>query len=150
MARILLVDDDSVLLKLYSTRLLKENHQIETANDGQDALKKVQAFKPELIVLDLLMPNMNGFTMLETLRKSPAFANTPVIIFSSIIKPEHVQRLQQLGITDVVDKISASPNQLVELIKSKLPKVAVQKQATAEQQNQTQAQQPQAQQPAKK
>ncbi len=121
MANILLIDDDSVLLKLYSTRLEADNHRVVTATNGEIALQHLTTYKPDVIVLDLLMPKMNGFEFLEKLSLDPVTKAIPKIVFSSVSKAEQVARLENLGITHALNKIDVTPTQLVATIASLLP-----------------------------
>jgi CheY-like chemotaxis protein len=118
MANILLVDDDSVLLKLYSTRLEADGHKVVTATNGEIALQQLTTYKPDVIVLDLLMPKMNGFEFLEQLSVDPVMKAIPKIVFSSVSKAEQVARLENLGITHALNKIDVTPTQLVATIQS--------------------------------
>ena len=120
MAKILLIDDDAVLLKLYSTRLANDNHEISTASNGEEGLRLIQDNKPDVIILDLLMPKMNGFKFLETIKKNEISAQIPIIVFSSVANNEQIQRLNQLGVTIYLNKIDTTPTQLVSVIESQL------------------------------
>ncbi len=120
MANILLIDDDSVLLKLYSTRLEADGHRVVTATNGEIALQHLVTYKPDVIVLDLLMPKMNGFEFLERLSVDPVAKAIPKIVFSSVSKAEQVARLENLGITHALNKIDVTPTQLVATIQSLL------------------------------
>lgn len=122
MANILLIDDDPVLLKLYSTRLASDGHHVEIAINGQVALDTLKEFKAEVIVLDLLMPKLNGFAFLEQLNERPAFKNVPKIVFSSVVNDEQISRLKELGVTSHLNKTDTTPTQLVQIIQSYLPK----------------------------
>lgn len=121
MAKILIIDDDAVLLKLYSTRLKADNHQVETAIDGQEGLQKLKQFAPDVVVLDLLMPKLNGFKFIESMKQSPQTANIPVIVFSSVASNEQVERLKQMGVTKYLNKVDTTPTQLVQEINQQLP-----------------------------
>lgn len=120
MAKILLIDDDPVLLKLYSTRLLADNHQVENAIHGEAALETLKTFIPDLIVLDLLMPKLNGFAFLEQINQLPQFAKTKKIVFSSVVNQEQIARLKDLGVDKYLNKIETTPTQLVFEINSML------------------------------
>jgi CheY-like chemotaxis protein len=120
MAKILLIDDDTVLLKLYTTRLLADNHQVETAVNGEEGLRQVARFRPDIIILDLLMPKINGFTFLETLKQNPTYASTKCIVFSSVANQEQINRLNALGVKTFLNKIDTSPTQLVAIIHHEL------------------------------
>jgi CheY-like chemotaxis protein len=116
MARILLIDDDSVLLKLYSTKLTADKHVVYTATNGEEGLALVQQIIPDVIVLDLLMPKVNGFTFLETLNQNPNLRLIPKIVFSSVANQEQINRLQALGVKTFLNKIETTPTQLVLVI----------------------------------
>ncbi len=118
MAKILLVDDDLVLLKLYSTKLLADGHAVETASDGTLGLGTITQFKPDVIVLDLLMPKLNGFSFIEQLKSKPETQNIPVIVFSSVASQEQIDRLKTLGVTTYLNKVETTPTQLVMAITS--------------------------------
>lgn len=113
MAKILLVDDNPVLTKLYSTRLSLDNHEVEIANDGEEALTKLQTFDPQLIVLDLMMPKLNGFKFIEVLRTDSIHKNIPVIVFSSMADPKSSALT---GVKKILNKIDTTPTQLVQYI----------------------------------
>ena len=120
MANILIIDDDSVLLKLYSTRLAADGHQVVTAVNGEDGLHQLQQITPDIIVLDLLMPKLNGFKFIETLRQNANTATIPIIVFSSVANEEQIARLTQLGIDTFLNKIETTPTQLIQVINQKL------------------------------
>jgi len=120
MAKILLIDDDSVLLKLYSTRLLADNHTVETALNGEEGLLKLQSFRPDIIVLDLLMPKLNGFKFIEMLNTTTQGKALRKIVFSSVANQEQINRLQALGIDTFLNKTETTPTQLVNIINQKL------------------------------
>lgn len=116
MAKILLIDDDTVLLRLYSTRLQADGNVVETAMNGEEGIQKMVTFKPDIVVLDLLMPKINGFKFLEGVKQQPVLQNIPVVVFSSVANQEQIQRLQQLGVTSFLNKTDTTPTQLVEVI----------------------------------
>jgi len=82
-AKILCVDDDRPTVTIISGVLKKEAYEVETALDGQEGLKKAREFKPDLIVLDIMMPGMNGFEVCRHLRDDPDTANIAVIMLSA-------------------------------------------------------------------
>ena len=116
MANILLVDDDPVLIKLYKTRLEKDEHQVFTAVDGQEALDSLAKNQMDIIILDLMMPKVNGFKFLEIYQKDEKINNIPVIVFSSLVRKEQIEYLQKLGVRKTINKIDVTPSQLVDTI----------------------------------
>lgn len=120
MAKILLIDDDTVLLKLYQTRLEADQHQVYTATNGADGLRLLAQTQPDLIVLDLLMPKTNGFTFIDHLRQHPLYRHKPLLVFSSVANQGQIQRLQELGVNHFLNKTETTPTQLVTQINSLL------------------------------
>ena len=121
MAKILLTDDDPVLLKLYSTRLMADGHEVSIANNGEAAIEILKTLTPDLIVADLLMPKLNGFSFLEYVNTLPQCDNTVRIVFSSVVNQEQIDRLSNLKVSKYLNKIDTTPTQLVEVINSLLP-----------------------------
>ena len=116
MAKILLIDDDPVLLKLYSTKLTSDSHQVVVASNGEEGLAKLTQFNPQLIILDLLMPKINGFAFLKNLKANATTQKIPVIVFSSVANNEQIKRLKQLGVNTYLNKTDTTPTQLVTTI----------------------------------
>ena len=114
MGNVLLVDDDPVLCKLYKTRLEKDAHAVQICADGQEALDALKTFKADVVILDLMMPKVNGFKFLEAFNQDKTVNKIPVIVFSSLIRPEQAEYLQKLGVTTTINKIDVTPTQLVE------------------------------------
>lgn len=120
MGKILIIDDDLVLLKLYSTRLAADNHEVKTATNGEEGLEVINSFLPDLVIIDLLMPKMNGFELIKAINQKPQLKNIPKIVFSSVASSEQIERLKEMGVTDYLNKIDTTPTQLVELINNRL------------------------------
>jgi CheY-like chemotaxis protein len=116
MPKILFVDDDPILQQLYKTRLEKDGHEVIISSDGEEAIKILQTFKANLIILDLMMPKVNGFKFLEKAKVDNNAKDIPVIVFSSLIRPEQAEYLKKLGVVDTINKIDVTPTQLVEVI----------------------------------
>jgi len=117
---ILLVDDDLTLLEMYDDRLKAEGFEIIQATNGEEALKKVREVKPALVILDVMMPKVNGFDVLKNLRADPEFKNIPVIILTALI--QDVDRVQgkKLGATDYIVKSETMPGEVIAKIKKAL------------------------------
>lgn len=123
MARILVVDDSPALLELYDFTLSSEGHKIETAKDGDEGLKKVKEFKPDLVLLDILMPNKDGFETLKELRHEEETKNLPVLLLTNVDEQSKVEEGLKLGATDYIVKFQQTPNQVVEEIRQVLQKI---------------------------
>jgi DNA-binding response OmpR family regulator len=115
---ILIVEDDEVLLRALFLLFHKSEYTIATATDGNTAVQMVQRLKPDVILLDLLLPDMNGFDVLRNLRSNPEFASLPIIILSNLGASQDVERAMTLGATDYFIKAKTDLGLLEEKIKS--------------------------------
>lgn len=114
--KILLVEDDDALANVYMTRLEAEGFETRRVNNGEDALATAIEYRPDLVMLDVMMPKVSGFEVLDIIRNTPETANLKVIILTALGQEGDKQRASQLGaddylvksqvvITDVVSKI---------------------------------------------
>ena len=83
MSKILVIDDEAIYHNLITHALQPQGHQIETASDGSTGIQKARAFKPDLIITDVMMPDMNGYEVTSALRREPAFAHTPILVLTA-------------------------------------------------------------------
>lgn len=120
MSKILLVEDDPQLSLTYSILLKKVGHELEHAFNGIEALEKLKTYSPELILLDIRMPRMDGIEFLRHAKLPATFPKTKVIIFSNMEQVEQLDEAMKLGAHSHVLKSSLSPTNLVELIKESL------------------------------
>ena len=97
MARILLAEDDRFLRKAAEARLRQHGFTVFTAVDGEEALRLARAEKPDLLLLDLIMPKVQGFEVLKALKQDPATAAIPVIVLSNLGQERDVQQAMELG-----------------------------------------------------
>ena len=124
MSRILLVEDEPFLSSLLKNRLEKEGFEVTLAKDGEEALNSIRSAKPDLVLLDVILPKKSGFELIEELRKEPKFQakDLPVIILSNLGQPEDVSRGEDLGATQYLIKAKISIDDLVQKIKDLLKK----------------------------
>lgn len=108
---LLIVEDDDVLLRTLYLVFHKSGFTIATATDGDTALKMAQRLKPDIILLDLLLPKMNGFDFLKNLKSNPALEKIPVIVLSNLGE-ENIQKAKDLGVVDYFVKADTSLNVL--------------------------------------
>ncbi len=101
---ILLVEDDKFVSKAYSFFLKKEGYNVLYAADGEEGLKILKGSKPDLILLDLIMPGMNGFEMLKALKSKKVTREIPVIIVSNLGQESDIQECKRLGAADYLIK----------------------------------------------
>lgn len=118
LGHILLVEDDPFLWSLIQSKLLKEGFGVTVAKDGQDALAQVKAVNPALIILDIILPDMNGFLVLEKLKADEMTKDIPVIILSNLGQQEDIQKGLNLGAKDYLIKAHHAPQEIVDKIKA--------------------------------
>lgn len=115
--KVLIVEDDKFLSELISTKLDKEGFNIALAGDGETGLKKAEEFKPEIILLDIMLPGMDGFEVLEKLKANAELKKIPVIILSNFGQESKVERGLQLGAVDYLVKANFTTGEIVAKIK---------------------------------
>ena len=118
MYKLLLVDDDKLIANIYRNKFSVEGFMVEIASDGQEGLDLVKAFKPDVVILDLMLPKMSGVELLTVIRTLPDCQKLPVIVFSNTYLSATVQEAWKAGATKCLSKSSCSPTQLVKLVQS--------------------------------
>jgi DNA-binding response OmpR family regulator len=116
--KILVVEDDKFLRELMSQKLIKEGFEIIQAVDGEEGLKKIKEEKPGLVLLDLILPGIDGFEVLTRVKTDPEVSQTPIIILSNLGQREDVERGLKLGATDYLIKAHFTPGEIIEKIKN--------------------------------
>ena len=116
MARVLAVDDDHVIRGLLEVNLEMEGHDVVSAVDGSDALVKVAEQQPDLILLDVMMPNLNGWQVAERLKADAATRHIPIVFLSARAMDADVRRGAELGVESYVTK-PFDPIDLMDLVK---------------------------------
>ena len=119
MARtILIIEDDKFLRELVIQKLIKEGYETSEAVDGEEGIKKIKEEKPDLILLDLILPGIDGFEVLSKMREDPALAQIPVIILSNLGQKDDVEKGLKMGAVDYLIKAHFTPGEIIEKIKS--------------------------------
>lgn len=118
MAKILIVDDDQLLVRMYQKKLENDGYIVVTAQDGKDALEKLAEFIPDLILLDIMMPELNGLELLKKLKVEEKTKDIPVILLTNVgASEEDSQRGLELGAVAYIVKASNRPSVVVAKIK---------------------------------
>lgn len=120
--KILLVEDDDSLANVYSTRLSAEGLDVRRVPNGEEALAQTLEYKPDLIVLDVMMPKVSGFDVLDILRNTPETANVKVIMLTALSQESDRERAQSLGVDDYLVKSQVVIADVVERVKRLLAK----------------------------
>jgi CheY-like chemotaxis protein len=118
--RILIIEDNNVLATVYRSSLCQAGFNVAVANDGQAGLDQVSKFSPDLIVLDLMLPKIDGLEVLRRIRADQAHASLPIIVFSNSYTSDRTQDVWNAGATQVLVKASCPPKQLVQVVGSSL------------------------------
>jgi len=117
---ILIVEDDKFLRELISRKLSGEGFDALEAVDGEEGIKKIKEGKPDLVLLDLILPGIDGFEVLARLREDPKISSIPVIILSNLGQREEVEKGLKLGAIDYLIKAHFTPGEIIEKIKNAL------------------------------
>ena len=117
---ILIIEDDKFLREMIAKRLREEGYDVSMAVDGEEGIKKIQGEKPDLILLDLILPGIDGFEVLERMRKDSELAKIPVVILSNLGQKEEVERGLNLGAVDYLIKAHFTPREIIDKIKKVL------------------------------
>ena len=121
MPKILIVEDDKFLRELLESKLRKEkDFTIVTAKDGEEGLQKAREEDPDLIILDLILPGLNGFEVLEKIKSSAAIADIKVIVLSNLGQKEDIDRAMKLGAEDYLIKAHFTLEEIIKKIRKNL------------------------------
>ena len=115
---ILIIEDDKFLRELIVQKLLKENYEVVQAVDGEEGIKKAKEAKPDLVLLDLILPGIDGFEVLTRMKEDVATASVPVIILSNLGQKEDIDRGLKLGAVDFLIKAHFTPAEIIEKIQN--------------------------------
>lgn len=118
--KILIVDDDVDLRELYKTTLQNEGFDVKTAENGEDALSQIMQDKPELIVLDIMMPKIHGMDTLDIIKATPETKSIKVLILSALSDQKMMDRAKELGVVDYVVKSQSDMSTVIDHIKEAL------------------------------
>lgn len=120
MKKILLVDDEPFVIKALSKKLLASGFTLDYARDGQEGLVKVGQFKPDLILLDILMPKLDGISVLKKLKADNETKNIPVIILTNLYDDKQMEEILENHQTDYLIKVRHSIDDIVKRVREKL------------------------------
>ena len=118
--KILLVEDDDALASVYQTRLQAEGFDVRRVPNGEDALASAMEYKPNLVVLDVMMPKVSGFDVLDILRNTPETAKVKVVMLTALSQDSDKERAKSLGADDYLVKSQVVIADVVERIKHHL------------------------------
>ena len=115
--KILIIEDDKILLDILMKKLKQSDYIVTGAEDGEVGIKKVKAEKPDLVLLDILMPNKDGFEVMEAKNKDKEVKDIPVVVISNSGQPIEIERAKKLGAKDFLVKAIFDPNEVLEKVR---------------------------------
>ncbi|NLA42671.1 response regulator [Candidatus Saccharibacteria bacterium] len=118
--KILLVEDDTTLATVYRSRLEMEGFETKEVNNGEAALSAIQEYKPDLVLLDAMMPKISGFDVLDIIRNTPSTANTRVIMLTALSQPKDKERAENLGVDEYLVKSQVVIGDVIDRVKHHL------------------------------
>lgn len=117
MKSILLVEDDQFIIDIYSNHFKREGFDVDIAVDGQMALDKIEQRHPDLLILDILLPKLDGWEVLKRIRENPTTKNLKVVVISNLNQRDSAQRAQELGVLKFFLKVETGPEEITNTIK---------------------------------
>ncbi|MBI4090025.1 MAG: response regulator [Candidatus Kerfeldbacteria bacterium] len=120
--KVLVVEDEKMLAEMYATKFTMEGFSVEKANDGSDGLAKAKATQPDVILLDIIMPKLDGFAVLKELRRDAKFKQTPIILLTNLGQDDDIKKGKELGADDYFVKSNHTPADVVSKVKAVLAK----------------------------
>ena len=105
---IVIADDDSFITHAYKAGLEEAGYLVIVATDGEEALKQIQALHPDVVLMELILPQLDGFSLLKTLSEDPLLADIPVIVLTNLSQDSDVEEARRLGADDVMVKSDVS------------------------------------------
>lgn len=118
--KILIVEDDDSLANVYMTRLTAEGFMVRHVGNGEDALAAAINYRPDLVLLDIMMPKVSGFDVLDILRNTDKTANLKIVILSALSQDSDVDKAKQLGVDEYLIKSQTVISDVIEKIKQHL------------------------------
>lgn len=116
--KILIIEDEEILLDLLKNKLESIGYEVYSAVDGEEGLKAIRDLVPDLILLDIIMPKMGGFEVMEAMQKDPSIKDIPVIIISNSGQPVELNKAKELGAKDWLIKTEFDPKEVIEKVES--------------------------------
>ncbi len=118
--KIVIAEDDNFIAEMYIAKLLSEGFEVEHAQDGQEAIEKICKVQPDIVLLDILMPKLDGIEVLKRIRADKKVKNTTVIILTNANEKDHISKAMEMGANDYLIKSSFTPDEIVSKIKENI------------------------------
>jgi CheY-like chemotaxis protein len=122
MSKIMIVEDDPMLIEIYEKKLKDVGFDVKVVSSGLAVKDEMLAWRPEFVLLDIVLPDMDGFEILKTVKKEPEIKNIPIYVFSNLSSKEDIDRTTALGAAGFLTKSGFTPTQLAEELKKIMSK----------------------------
>jgi len=120
--KILIIEDEEIMVGLLQRKLTAEGYEVSVARDGEEGLKIMKEVNPDLILLDIIMPKMGGFEVMEEMNKDKKLKKIPVIVISNSGQPVELDRAQKLGAKDWLIKTEFDPQEVIDKVVKQIGK----------------------------
>ncbi len=118
--KILIIEDEELLCNLLKRKLNEEGYQTSVAKDGVEGMKMIKEIKPDLILLDIVMPNKNGFEVMDEMQTDEKLKHIPIIVISNSGQPVEIDKAKELGAKDWLIKTEFDPQEVIEKVKKQI------------------------------
>jgi DNA-binding response OmpR family regulator len=116
MSKILLIEDDKILLEMYKDKFIHEKFTVETAKEGQEGFQKMKTFTPDIVLLDLIMPKVNGFEFLKLVKADTTLKDIPILVLTNIFADAE-DLVKNWGVEYFLIKSNYTPENIVDKVK---------------------------------
>lgn len=117
MKKILIIEDDQIVANVYRNKLTVEGYRTETAADGETGLKLLRTFKPQIVILDLMLPGISGVEVIKEIRKDIEFSKVPTVVFSNTYLTNLIQEAWRAGANKCLSKSSCTPKDIIDIVR---------------------------------
>ncbi|MDB6111857.1 MAG: hypothetical protein JWR69_3607, partial [Pedosphaera sp.] len=121
MKKILIIEDDQIVATIYRSKFSADGYEVEIALTGEAGFELIKSFQPDIVILDLMLPQISGLDLLKQIRAQPELKQLPVVVFSNTYLSNMVQDAWKAGATKCLSKASCTPRQVIEVIRNLLP-----------------------------
>jgi DNA-binding response OmpR family regulator len=118
--KVLIIEDDSYISDMYKIKLEADDFEAVIASDGMTGMKMLRRQRPDAVLLDIIMPKMDGFSILKSIKEDPKLKEVPVILLTNLSQKENIKRGFDLGAADYVIKAHFTPSEVVKKVKNVL------------------------------
>lgn len=113
MAKVLIIEDDAPYRKIYKRKFEVSGYEAEVAEDGLVGIEKMRSFKPDIVFVDLMMPKMDGFQVLDTAKADPVLKSIPIVVLTNLSTSDDANKVLQKGALTILVKSNTEPNAIV-------------------------------------